>query len=225
MAIWDGLNAQANSTMGRVGSMMEINRLNSVIANEERNISNYYYEIGKQYVTRHPQDYDAEYAQLIAAIREIETRIDGYRRQILALKGVQLCPQCGAEVPINAAYCNHCGYKMPEYIPAGMIKCTNCGQLVREGTRFCTRCGTPITAQPVEQGQPADQGQPVEPIQPLHPVQPVQPVQPDNFTQPVEPVGPAAEPQEQPQAGVCPHCGAQVTPDMLFCVECGAKLQ
>ena len=141
------------------------------------------------------QDFEPAFSDMVNAIRDAEGRISTYKTQIMALKGVQACPNCGAEVPISASFCNSCGTKMPEYIPAGMVKCPNCGQLVKEGTRFCTSCGNPFP-----QPEPApEEAAPAEAAVDV-------------------PVAPVAE-------KVCPNCGAKVTEDMLFCVECGTKLK
>ena len=46
------------------------------------------------------------------------------------------CPNCQAENPEQARYCNNCGWKLD-------LECTNCGASLQPGARFCQNCGHP----------------------------------------------------------------------------------
>lgn len=48
------------------------------------------------------------------AIAVSEARIKECRESIHQMKGVAICPSCGASVDADAAFCSACGQKMPE---------------------------------------------------------------------------------------------------------------
>lgn len=92
--------------------LADIAKLNSSIAEEERHIKEAYIEIGKAYFEKHANDCDSEFA---ASITQIETSLDkikDLRAQIVEIKGVTTCSNCGAEVPKNSAFCPACGSKV-----------------------------------------------------------------------------------------------------------------
>ena len=46
------------------------------------------------------------------------------------------CPNCGAEQPEGAKFCNQCGSKF-------QLTCGNCSAALPQGSKFCNNCGTP----------------------------------------------------------------------------------
>jgi len=128
-----------------------------------------------------------------------------------------ICPQCGAQQPDGAAFCDQCGAALgglapgqppvpsPAAVPpqpsvAGPTVCPNCGAPVIPGEAFCNNCGAPLSA--VAPGVGAQ----VPPSVPPPPV-----------SVPPSPVPGAGAP-------VCPQCGAPVEPGSAFCDMCGAPL-
>ena len=49
------------------------------------------------------------------------------------------CPICHLETVADAAFCNHCGERLP-------ARCRGCGALNPPGSGFCYACGSPIAA-------------------------------------------------------------------------------
>ena len=47
------------------------------------------------------------------------------------------CPACGAENPVDNAFCVECGLQLA-------VKCPNCGSGTAPGKKFCGKCGTNI---------------------------------------------------------------------------------
>lgn len=84
--------------------------------------------------------YSDMFSQLEANSAEIELTL---KRQ-LASKGLRKCESCGAELPINSAFCNKCGSKLEdletEVVTAGKI-CPKCGAAIEAGDAFCISCG------------------------------------------------------------------------------------
>ena len=54
--------------------------------------------------------------------------------QATAAAQTQVCPQCQAQVPAGAKFCNNCGAKL-------ITVCPECGANVRPGSKFCSVCG------------------------------------------------------------------------------------
>ncbi len=47
------------------------------------------------------------------------------------------CPQCQAQIPIDAVFCNECGSRLE-------TACGSCGEANRLGSKFCKKCGQPL---------------------------------------------------------------------------------
>jgi len=66
------------------------------------------------------------------------------------------CPNCGALIPINSAFCPSCGANQAQP-PAAQaqpaaeedesLKCPKCGSPVQAGVKFCLECGAKLTPQ------------------------------------------------------------------------------
>ena len=119
----------------------EVTRINGLISDTERRISRLYGEIGQSYYERHKDDPAAEEAERISAILSAYGEIAQYQEQIKQIKGVEQCPNCGAEVAAGSAFCNACGAKLvPPAAQAGR-SCPQCGCPVAEDDLFCNSCG------------------------------------------------------------------------------------
>lgn len=211
MAFFDDLGKKlsnaSQSAVQKTKDMAEVAKLNGQISDEEKKINGYYSQIGKLYMQLHRDDFGAEFAELVNAIKQAEAKIAGCQKQIQDVKGIIRCAKCGAEVPNNASFCNSCGAAVakqaqptpvktqpapinnqpaPEapapQIADPVVKCNNCGAVIANNMRFCTSCGTPVGG-----AAPAPA--------------------------PVQPVG-----------RTCPNCGAVAADGMAFCTQCGSKL-
>lgn len=130
--IGEKLSGAGQGVAQQVKNFADVARLNSIISEKEKQIAQLYIEIGQAYYEHHKIDPQGE---------EIE-RI---------LKGVTKCPNCGADVSLDAAFCNACGTKIP---PAAKVEdissnesgalCPKCHNPVTAGNAFCNHCGTKI---------------------------------------------------------------------------------
>lgn len=159
MAFLDDLGKKISKTgqsaLQKTKDMAEVAKYNSMISDEEKNINNNYYQIGKLYISLHSSDVEEEFKGMIASVRNSESKIADYREQIKLIKGVVRCENCGSEVSINSAFCNSCGAPMPKRVPeetidSNLIKCEKCGKYVKKGMRFCTSCGSPMPREATE---------------------------------------------------------------------------
>lgn len=201
MALWDEFGKKASEatakTMQKAKELQEITRLNSLISDEEKNIDNVYYQLGKRYVSLYADDCEDAFTEMLEAIRESKKKIEDYKKQVHDVKGVLCCKNCGAEIQKDAAFCSSCGCPIPkveDIISDDCIKCENCGAVIKKGTRFCTSCGTPIIQQAI---QTTTQTESVEIPQAI---------------------------VQEVTIRICPRCGTKITDDAIFCTECGMKL-
>jgi|YNPBryulayer2012_1023412.scaffolds.fasta_scaffold01166_7 hypothetical protein len=60
-----------------------------------------------------------------------------------------ICPNCGAEQPDGARFCNQCGTRLSEQVvTAVQLTCPRCGYVNPEGSKFCGECGAPLVGSP-----------------------------------------------------------------------------
>lgn len=165
MSFFDNIGSKASAAgqaaAEKARNFAEVNRLNGVVNDHEKRISRLYFEIGQSYYERHKDDPEAEELERIAAITDTNEKIAVCRNQIKTLKGVEKCPNCGADVQNGSQFCNNCGTRMP---PASMktapkapgLTCPTCGAAVAEGNLFCNNCGTKLAPAPAPAPAPEE---------------------------------------------------------------------
>lgn len=211
MAFFDDLGKKisqgSQTAMQKTKDMVEIAGLNGQIADAEKSLNNYYYQIGKLYVWKYRDNYDAEFAKLMDEVKQTEEKIRRCNYRVQDLRGIVRCTKCRAEVPNTASFCNACGAPIAKAAPVPvpvpvqnqpvettLIMCSSCGSALDKNTRFCTTCGAPVgnaMPQVTPEQMPAQQ---------------------------------VAEPTpEQPAVRQCTNCGAPVPSDLQFCTMCGVQ--
>lgn len=163
MSFLDNIGSKASAAgqaaAEKARNFAEVNRLNGVISDHEKRISRLYFEIGQSYYERHKDDPEAEELERIAAITDTNEKIAVCREQIKTLKGVEKCPNCGADVQNGSQFCNNCGTRMPpasmKTAPKAGLTCPTCGAAVAEGNLFCNNCGTKLAPTPAPAPAPA----------------------------------------------------------------------
>ena len=163
MSFFDNIGSKASAAgqaaAEKARNFAEVNRLSGVISDHEKRISRLYFEIGQSYYERHKDDPEAEELERIAAITDTNEKIAVCRNQIKTLKGVEKCPNCGADVQNGSQFCNKCGTRMP---PASMktapktgLTCPTCGTELESNAAFCFNCGTKLAPTPAPAPAPA----------------------------------------------------------------------
>ena len=152
MSFFDNIGSKASAAgqaaAEKARNFAEVTRLGGVVSDHEKRISRLYFEIGQSYYERHKDDPEAEELERIAAITDTNEKIAVCRNQIKTLKGVEKCPNCGADVQNGSQFCNKCGTRMPpasmKTAPKAGLTCPTCGAALTEGNLFCNNCGTRI---------------------------------------------------------------------------------
>ena len=95
---------------------VEVQKLKSQIRVMERNNERDFQDIGKMVYERYQKgkEVDAEFVEFCEAIKERETSIEEYKKQVAELKGLDVCPKCKAHVETNATFCPKCVAKIEE---------------------------------------------------------------------------------------------------------------
>lgn len=183
-------------TLKKTKEISDTAKIHLLVDEEEKKLNNFYYQIGKLYVSKFGDDCDSEFVSFVNHVYESEKKIKNYKKQIQDIKGIQRCENCGAEVPQGVPFCSSCGFAMPKVQVTSddnYVRCEFCGTAVKKEMRFCTSCGKPMSKPPINK-----ESANVE----------------DVNTTIVD---------DLPNK-ICPNCGVVLTDDAAFCAECGTKL-
>lgn len=147
MALFNSLGKKITNAGQNVAqqtkSFTETAKLNNQISTYEKKISELFLSLGKACYERHRDDEDTEYKPLIGEINTLYAQIAEAQEQIKQIKGIEKCPQCGADMPRDALFCSACGARMKPAVQQVRF-CTICGAQLEPGTIFCTSCGTKV---------------------------------------------------------------------------------
>ena len=163
MSFFDNIGSKASAAgqaaAEKARNFAEVTRLGGVVSDHEKRISRLYFEIGQSYYERHKDDPEAEELERIAEITDTNEKIAVCRNQIKTLKGVEKCPNCGADVQNGSQFCNNCGTRMPpasmKTAPKAGLTCPTCGTELESDAAFCFNCGTKLAPTPAPAPAPA----------------------------------------------------------------------
>ena len=95
---------------------VEVQKLKSQIRVMERNNERDFQDMGKMVYERYQkeEEVDPEFVEFCEAIKERETSIEEYKKQVAEIKGLDVCPKCKVHVEANATFCPKCGAKIEE---------------------------------------------------------------------------------------------------------------
>lgn len=148
MAGWgEKFNKVTLSAISKGKEVAEITKLNMEISSLNQNLKEAQAQIGAYVMEQGLFAEDETIAQLCEKARKVQADIAADQEKLKALKNVQICPACGAEVPRTSKFCNKCGAPItqPEPVPAAEEEpqtfCTECGAPLEKGAVFCANCG------------------------------------------------------------------------------------
>lgn len=237
---WHITNA-GQEVAAQTKNFTEVTRLNGIISDKERRIQHLYTAIGQKYYQLHQAEESAELSQEMRSITLLLSEIKQHQAAIQQIKGVAICPSCGAEIPANAQFCSSCGTNIQKPNAFSGKTCPECGHNMEETGAFCTFCGAKLDAAPSSQVLTDISEQSVSAV-PQHICPNCHAVlEPDNVfcsecgtpcdaeldTAPLAQI-PIDVPDQSVAAAPrrsCPRCHTSLAVDDIFCPECGAALE
>lgn len=160
------LSAKGKDIAKKAKDFADISKLDTQISSEEEMIRKAYEEIGRKYFEQNQSREDDPFHPYFQTIVDSMRKISDFRMEITAIRGVTVCPGCGAEIPASSRFCPACGYKTEETVPPqapkegepGVVHCPSCGALLTQDALFCGSCGHKLV-RPEPQGQDAQEPQ------------------------------------------------------------------
>lgn len=130
-------------------NLTDVTQLNSAISESEKKVSQLFLNIGHLYYEVHKDDLLAENRGMIDEINALYAEILENREKIKQIKGITKCAKCGADVPLNVAFCSSCGAKIERENDVNektedVRYCPVCHSAVDAEDSFCNHCGTKI---------------------------------------------------------------------------------
>ncbi len=113
MAFFDTLASKSKDVAEKAKKMAEVASLNSQVSTKESEIKNVYREIGQMIYASKEAWKEVDLSELFGKIEAAEAEIERLKNEILLIKEIKLCPQCGAEIENTAAFCPKCGAAAP----------------------------------------------------------------------------------------------------------------
>lgn len=157
MAFYDNLKDKISKTgqdaIQKTQNIADATKLSMTNNQIEKSNKELYEKIGRIYFEKYQNTIDdADILELTNQLLSNQGQIKANTDQIYALKGVQPCPGCGAEVTKGVKFCAKCGTQVPEWVepqvntniseskntPSGDF-CTSCGVYMVNGA--CPVCG------------------------------------------------------------------------------------
>lgn len=150
MASWkENMSRMAQNAMAKSKEMAEITRLNMEISNLEQKLRENYIKLG-EYVIGNPAILagveDETITQICQTVAEIKEKLAQDQQQILDIRNVNICSNCGAEVSRTSKFCDRCGTAMDRSVleQSAQPVCPNCGEIIDANAAFCGNCGTKL---------------------------------------------------------------------------------
>lgn len=123
MAILESISLKAKTTT-------ESMRLNNLIKSNEKMMDKLTYQIGCQYVEKHLEEKDAEFAEFLQEIVRLRMENIQYMQQLELLQTSKICPKCGFENANGSKFCINCGAHLDDVVSQ-----------TQAGVKFCGSCG------------------------------------------------------------------------------------
>jgi len=107
--IGDTLSETGKSVGEKTKQVGEAAKLNARISAAERSICDNYSTIGKYYYDKYRHEPDEEIAETVNAVTASFESIVQMKKELLAIKGLVKCKNCGTECPQKDTFCGKCG--------------------------------------------------------------------------------------------------------------------
>lgn len=109
---------ETGKTVGeKTKQVSSVAKFNAKIISSEHSISDNYTILGKYYYDTYKDNPAEEVAETVNSITASLETIADMKSQILAIKGMVKCQDCGAECPFDDTFCGKCGAKLEKPEP------------------------------------------------------------------------------------------------------------
>lgn len=109
---------ETGKTVGeKTKQVSSVAKFNAKIISSEHSISDNYTILGKYYYDTYKNNPDEEVAETVNSITASLETIADMKSQILAIKGMVKCQDCGSECPFEDTFCGKCGAKLEKPEP------------------------------------------------------------------------------------------------------------
>ena len=103
------LAAKGRDVADKAKEMAEVNRLNGQIHSQTNTEEKIYAEIGKM-VCEHRENWgQVDVTEQLEQLDSIQAEIARLQEEILRVKGIRKCENCGAAIDMRLSYCPECG--------------------------------------------------------------------------------------------------------------------
>ena len=192
------INEASDNLKRKTQNFSEVNSLEKQVNTNQSVVQNMYAEIGRAYYEAHKEDAQNDYAEQCRTITDALNQIAQLQDQIRIKKGIQLCPNCGAQLAPGSVFCAGCGAQVAQ--PAAQ----------------------PANGMMPQAGAPAQA--PVQPVNYTGVQAPVPPMTTGNVVPQVPTQQTDNSAQQIPSARFCGQCGSQIPSDSAFCPVCGQRI-
>ncbi|MBR6147652.1 MAG: zinc ribbon domain-containing protein [Lachnospiraceae bacterium] len=107
--------------------------------------------MGEALYTQHYEEIKSMCPDMVEALDRNRKEYEQDRKEQAVLKGMRICPNCGAEQDKIAVRCTVCGINMNDAQKTIMPNtetsagfCPKCGNKLVAGAKFCMSCGTQL---------------------------------------------------------------------------------
>ena len=109
---------ETGKTVGeKTKQVSSVAKFNAKIISSQHSISDNYTILGKYYYDTYKDNPAEEVAETVNSITASLETIADMKSQILAIKGMVKCQDCGAECPFDDTFCGKCGAKLEKPEP------------------------------------------------------------------------------------------------------------
>lgn len=164
MAVFDGiakkLSRASQDAVKNTKDLTDIAKYNTLIVEEQRILGETYSKIGMKFHERFPDTKEVEFTEFCAIVNQCLENMEKYSAEVIRLKGLKTCTNCGNRIGKDMMFCGNCGLKV-EFEPVAGLEdpvaeeqpveasapaqfCAGCGTKVESDAKFCRGCGNKI---------------------------------------------------------------------------------